>query len=86
MQGSLTVEDRSRLTATGVIDVESFDNETVILITQLGTLFIKGSNFRINRLNVDIGEIMIEGDLDSFQYSDSYGGKARGSLLSRMFK
>lgn len=86
IQGNLIVEDRTRLTATGVIDVDSFDNESVILITQLGTLFVKGSNFRINKLNVDIGEIMIEGELDSFQYSDSYGRKSKGSLLSRMFK
>lgn len=86
MQGSVVIEDRAKLSATGVIDVDSFDNENVILITQLGTLFIKGSNFRINRLNVDVGELIIEGEINSCVYSDSYGRKNKGSLLSKMFK
>lgn len=85
-QASVVIEDRAKLIATGVIDVDSFDNENVILITHLGTLIIRGSNFRINRLNVDVGELIIEGDIDSCTYSDSYSGKNKGSLLSRMFK
>ena len=86
VQGNIIIEDRIKLSATGVIDVESFDNENVILITELGTIFIKGANFRINKLNVDIGEIVIEGEIDSCVYNDSYGRKNKGILLSRMFK
>jgi len=85
-RGNILIEERSRLTATGVIDVDSFDNESAILITELGTLFVKGDNFRINKLNVDSGELIIEGDIDSCIYSDSYARKKQGSLLSRMFK
>ena len=33
---SLVVEDRKRLSVSGVTDVESFDEETVALATELG--------------------------------------------------
>ena len=85
-RGNIIIEDRIKLTATGVLDVESFDNENVILITELGTVLVSGENFRINKLNVDIGELVIEGEIDSCVYNDNYGKKNCGSLLSRMFK
>jgi sporulation protein YabP len=85
-RGTLVIEDRTKLNATGVIDVDSFDNETVILVTELGALIVKGSNFRINRLNVEAGELLIEGEIDSCVYSDGYGRKSKGSLMSRLFK
>lgn len=86
VRGNIIIENRSRLTATGVIDVDSFDNESAILLTELGALFVKGSNFRINKLNVDIGELIIEGEIDSCIYSESYAHKKQGSFISRMFK
>ena len=82
---NIIIEDRVKLTATGVIDVDN-DNENVILATQLGTLIVKGANFRINKLNVDVGELIIEGEIDSILYSDGYGKKSKGSLLSKMFR
>ena len=80
---NIIVEDRVKLTATGVIDVDSFDNENVILATQLGTLIVKGANFRINKLNVDVGELIIEGEIDSILYSDGYGKKAKAACSQR---
>ncbi|NLB80631.1 MAG: sporulation protein YabP [Clostridiaceae bacterium] len=85
-KGNVLIEDRLKLTVTGVIDVDCFDNENVILITELGTLIVSGSNFRINRLNVDIGEIIIEGEISGLVYSDGYSRKSKGSFLSKMFK
>ena len=50
---NIIIEDRVKLTATGVIDVDSFDNENVILATQLGTLIVKEQTFR-STSNVDV--------------------------------
>ncbi|OQB14073.1 MAG: Spore protein YabP [Firmicutes bacterium ADurb.Bin193] len=86
VRGSIIIEDRTKLTATGVIDVDSFDGENVILITEVGALHVRGGNFRINRLNVDVGELVIEGEIDSCIYNDSYAKKNRESLLTRLFK
>jgi len=82
---NVMLENRNKLNVTGVLDVVSFDEETVILETELGALIIKGQDFHINRLNVDIGEIAIEGEIDSAAYEDGFS-KPKGGFLSRMFK
>jgi len=85
-RGNVIIEDRIKLTVTGVIDVDSFDNENIILITELGMLIVAGENFRINKLNVDVGEIVIEGEIDALTYKDNYGSRNKGGFLSKMFK
>ena len=83
---NVIMENRSKVSASGVIDVASFDDETVILETELGTLIIKGQDFHINKLNVDIGELIIEGEVDSCVYGEGYSKQKGGGLFSRMFK
>ena len=85
-QCSVIMENRAKVSATGVVDVASFDDETVVLETELGTLIIKGQDFHINKLNVDVGEIVIEGEIDNCLYGDGYGKQKGGSFFSRMFK
>ncbi|HAZ37352.1 MAG TPA: sporulation protein YabP, partial [Clostridiaceae bacterium] len=52
---SLNLLNRQKLDLTGVVDVISFNEDSVILNTKLGTLNIKGKNMRVNKLNVDNG-------------------------------
>lgn len=82
---NIIIENRRRANVSGVLDVVSFDDESIILDTELGTLVLKGHDFRINKLNVDVGEFVIEGDIDSCVYNDSFS-KDKGSIFSRMFK
>lgn len=83
---NIMMENREKLSVSGVVDVDSFDEETVILATELGALMIKGADLHINKLNVDTGELIIEGEIDSCVFNDSYSSKSKGSFLSRMFK
>ena len=83
---NLILESRGKLSVSGVVDVDSFDEEAMVLITNLGALCVKGVDLHILKLNIDIGELVIEGEIDSMTYSDSYGGKSKGSLLARIFK
>lgn len=66
----LSVENRQRLNATGVLDVDSFDEKTVVILTNLGVLTVEGENLHINNLNVENGSIAIEGSIDQFRYAD----------------
>ena len=79
---------RESLAATGVVDVVSFDEEMVIAETELGMLIIKGTNLHVNRLNLENGELAIDGDIESLAYEDSAGySKGSGkSLLGKLFK
>ena len=66
----LSVENRQRLNASGVLDVDSFDEKTIVILTNLGVLTVEGEDLHINRLNVENGDIAIEGTIDQFRYTD----------------
>lgn len=68
---SLVVEDRKRLFVSGVTDVESFDEETVALATELGELLIHGYDLHINRIDVESGDLSLEGEIVSLTYTDN---------------
>lgn len=84
---NLILENREKLTVTGVEDVLSFDDQIVIIDTQLGLLTIKGDDLRINELNLDSSEVVIEGEIFNLGYSDNDIGKKNGtSILGKIFK
>ena len=57
---TMVVEDRKRLSVSGVTDVESFDEETVALATELGELLIHGYDLHINRIDVERIFVLVE--------------------------
>ncbi|MGN1300698.1 MAG: sporulation protein YabP [Clostridia bacterium] len=83
---NLILENREKLTITGVVDVLSFDDQIVIVETQLGLLTIKGEDLRINKLSLDSLEVIIEGQIFNLGYSDDNLKKNSGSLLGKIFK
>lgn len=84
---NLILENREKLTITGVVDVLSFDDQIVIVETQLGLLTVKGEDLRINKLSIDSLEVIIEGQIFSLGYSDeNIGRKNNGSILGKIFK
>ena len=72
---SLTLNDRRRLTVSGVEDVESFDEDTVVLLTCGGTLSVHGSGLKIEKLSLDGGELVVEGRIDSLDYAENTPGR-----------
>ena len=84
---NLILENRGKLSVSGVLDVLSFDDQVVIIETELGLLTIKGDNLRINKLSIDTSEVIVEGDISSMNYSDNKNvEKSKGSLISKIFK
>lgn len=82
---NLIMENRRKLSVSGVNDVESFNEDEIILITESGGLSVKGSNLHISKLSIEIGEVSMEGEVDSICYADVRKNKG-GSILSRMFR
>ncbi len=78
------LEDRKRLSVSGVNNVESFDEETIIASTDYGDLTIKGQKMHITKLSLEVGELAIEGEFFSLSYSESV--QKGGSFLSRVFR
>ncbi len=85
-QCNIIIEGRKKLSISAVTDVDSFDEENIVLVTEEGTLVIKGSDFHINKLNVETGEVIIEGFFTNCEFDDKYSGKTKGSMWSKIFK
>ena len=83
---NLVLENREKLSVSGVLDVLSFDDQVVIIETELGLLNVKGDNLHINKLSIDTSEVIVEGDIYSMSYSDKSVDKKGSSLISKIFK
>lgn len=83
---NLILENREKLNITGVLDVLSFDDQMVIVETELGLLTVKGDNLRINKLSTDTEEILVEGNIFNLAYSEKSTISKEGSLFSKIFK
>lgn len=83
---NLVLENREKLSVSGVNDVLSFDDQVVMVDTELGLLTVKGENIRINKLSLDTSEVIIEGEISSLSYSQNKQEKNSGTLLSKIFK
>lgn len=83
---NLVLESREKLSISGVLDVLSFDDQVVIVETELGLLSVKGENLRINKLSIDTSEVVVEGEINSLNYSDKNPDKKSSSILGKIFK
>ena len=83
---NLILENRGKLSMSGVLDVLSFDDQVVVVETELGLLTVKGENIRINKLSIDTSEVIVEGEISYLAYSDKKTEKTKGNLISKIFK
>ena len=80
---NLIMENRNRLTVSGVSDVDSFDEQTVVIFTQMGELTVRGSDLHVDQLSLDTGELRITGRIDCMEYDDN---STSGGFLRRLFQ
>lgn len=67
----LTMQGRENLKISGVEDVISFDDNQIILETTKGRMTIKGEGLHVRSLNLEKGEVDVDGKIDQIQYSSS---------------
>lgn len=83
---SVFLENRNRLSVSGVVDVLNFDEEVITAVTNLGILIIKGSNLHLNQFSLDTSELSIEGEINLLQYDDKHLNKKGETLFEKIFK
>ena len=81
----IILEEREQLSVSGVEEVESFDENTIVMLTNRGTLIVRGEELHIVTLSLDGGVWMVVGTIDSLTYVDS-GGDWAGGLFARLFR
>lgn len=77
--------NRETAAFTGVADVESFNEEEIVLLTDLGTIVLAGEGLHIVKLNLDDGVLEAEGRILALEYADEPKMGKKG-FLSSLFK
>jgi len=80
---NIVLEGRERATVTGVTEVVSFDENEVVMETGLGMLTVSGDGLHVEKLTLDVGELVIAGRVDAMLYTEGQG--TRGGFWSRFF-
>ena len=79
----VTMENRKNLILSGIKEVDNYDENTVELCTEMGRLIIKGENLNIKKLNLDFGDLEVDGKISSLVYSNE---KPKNGFFSKIFK
>ena len=66
----LTLTERNTLTMTGVTEVVSFDDTTVVLHTTLGTLVVQGRDLQLKTLSLEGGQVAVDGSISALIYEE----------------
>jgi len=84
-QHNFLLENREKMSLSGVVDVDIFNPDMVVVQTEMGMLTIKGIDLHINKLNLESSELCLEGEINSCIYSEKTGNTG-GGILSKIFK
>lgn len=81
---NILIEDRKLLKLSGVEQVDSFNDNTIVLSTVKGRLSIKGEELNVSKLNLDEGKVEIDGLINSLNYLSKEGEPK--NLIGKIFK
>ena len=84
-KSTLTLINRKKLSMSGILEVVSFKDAEIILKTSLGDMVIKGEDLKMNKLDVQNGDMVIIGEINSLLYTGRESGD-KESILRKLFK
>lgn len=84
---TVLIEKREKVNISGIEDVLSFDEEVIVSKTSMGIFIIRGEGLHINNLNLESGELAVDGTINSTEYEDidSYT-KPTASFFGKVFR
>lgn len=82
---TLHLDERKKIRIGGVLEVQSFDEEGVLMETTCGLLLLRGAGLHIGKLDLDEGDVIVEGTIDSMTYSDG-SLTEKHSILGKLFR
>ena len=77
----LSLKERRELTMTGVTEVVSFDETSVVVRTALGTLVIQGEGLQLKMLSPEGGQASVDGKITALAYVQ---GQSRSGWLRKL--
>ena len=82
-QHNIVIENREKMTVSGVIDVDSFDEQTVVLLTERGKLTIRGDGLKVMGFTVETGDLQLQGSIIALGYTQN---DKKSNFLGRIIK
>lgn len=79
---TLRLQDRKTLTLTGVSEVVRFEENLVVLQSELGMLHIHGQGLLLKSLSLEGGQAAVEGQISALIYEEN---RERG-IFGRFFR
>jgi sporulation protein YabP len=77
----LSLEDRSRLLVTGVSQVLRFEEELVVLETNLGMLHVHGRELKLQDLSLEGSRAAVTGEVSALIFEEPRERSLLGRLL-----
>ena len=77
---SLRLVGRAELTITGVTEVSRFEEDGVLLQTDMGELTVQGEQLQLKELSLDGGRVAVSGSISAL----IYGRQQSGGWLHRL--
>ena len=83
---SVVMQDCMTVSLSGVSDADSFDENCVKLFTECGELTIFGDSLHVNEMNVDSGNVSVEGEIHALVYGGRSAKKKYSGILRRLLR
>jgi sporulation protein YabP len=84
---SVVIENREKVIMTGIVDVDSFDEDAIAAQTESGAIILRGVDLHVTKLNLEAGELNVAGQIFSLTYEDSSKlGQGKSSFFGKIFK
>lgn len=82
----VVIDSREKIIITAVEDVDSFNEVEIILLTNHGFITVTGEDLHINKLNLEDGQLVVEGKIQSIDYADHEEQRTKRGVFSKMFR
>lgn len=83
---NITLRDRKKLLITGVHNVDSFNEELIVVDSELGLIVIRGADMHINKLDVESAALDVEGEIAVIEYVEQTAPQRKSGFLSGLFR
>ena len=80
---NVIMENREKISISGVKKTENFDDKIIVLDTQMGQMTIKGDNLHISKMDIDTGNLSVTGNIYGLIYNETHNSN---SFIKRIFK
>lgn len=85
-KNDIALRSRQHIDITGVREVQSFDENSVVMTTCCGDMSVDGEGLKIGTLDTDRGIVSVDGKISAIVYYDDCGEDKKKGFFGRMFK